>query len=299
MSNKANRKRTKSNVVDASIPRLELQVSNSNTMDINDSIDGRTSTISTVSYSRKSTLRSVDEYRGKSVEIAMSIKILTLFYLLLIFLFSFISFIMRILMVFYDYKIDCLIREHSIEIALLGRICLFIIFSYRLYFSFKETSLAYPTPYLILFTLIGFIITNSTLIYFFMQIAKNRDYNTSNYACTKPGFSTTKAILPYFLCEFTFNGILVFLFCRKLIQSIRLLLHLSVCCVLCSMFYVLSIYLIYKLYSGWWCSNEFSSITNHEITVKNDTINVSYIYFNIINSKLNDIIFIISMCIIG
>jgi len=130
-------------------------------------------------------------------------------------------------MIFYNYSIDCLIREHTIEIALLGRICLFIIFSYRLYFSFKESTFAYPTNYLILFTLIGFIVTNSTLIYFFMQVMQHRSNNNDKYSCTNPGFSTTKAILPYFLCEFTFNAILVFLFCRKLIKSLRLLLQLS------------------------------------------------------------------------
>lgn len=236
--NKANRKQTKSTMVDDhdSIPRIELQASNSMS-------DGRTSTIDggprasasgsymqTGSYSRKSTFRrSSDEYRRKSIDIATSIKVLTLFYVLLIFLFSFTSFIMRVLMVFYDYKIDCIIREHSIEIALLGRICLFIIFSYRLYFSFKESSFAYPTRYLIIFTLIGFIITNSTMIYFFISVTQNRNHESidAGYNCTKPGFSTTKAILPYFLCEFTFNAILVFLFCRKLVKSLRLLLQLS------------------------------------------------------------------------
>lgn len=59
-----------------------------------------------------------------------------------------------------------------------------------------------------------------------MEVTANRSDQIS-YSCTVPGFSTTTAILPYFLCEFMFNAILVFLFCRKLVKSLRLLLQVS------------------------------------------------------------------------
>ena len=61
-------------------------------------------------------MRSSNDNRRNSLDIAISVKILTLFYILLIFLYSFISFIMRVLMVFYDHKIDCIIREHSLRL---------------------------------------------------------------------------------------------------------------------------------------------------------------------------------------
>ena len=159
---------------------------------------------------------------SSSQQIAKPIKILTIIYILLTFSYSSISFLMRFFMVFFNLKINCLFRENCIIIALLGRIVLFIIFSIRLQFSFRDTIFAYNPKLLWIFTIFGIITTNSMLIYFFMMVQSNR--SLMDYKCHKPGLSITAAILPYAITDIIFNTILVILFCRRLTSSVKMII---------------------------------------------------------------------------
>eukprot|EP01084_Bolivina_argentea_P171948 297884_1 len=161
----------------------------------------------------------------QQIQIATSIKILTLLYMILSLFYSAISFILRFMMIFSDSKINCLIREQTLSIALVSRIVLFIIFAARLHLSFQGTVFAYNAKLLFTFTAFAILITNSTLIYFFTTVTSNRSNSDIDYYhCSKPGFSTTTTALPYICCDITFNAILVILFCRRLTSSVQMIL---------------------------------------------------------------------------
>lgn len=93
--------------------------------------------------------------------------------------------------------------------------------------------MAYPTKLLLAFSITALVLIAASMFYFFIEVERHRESDlddisgitsTSNGHCQRPGYSATKAVLPYFLCEFGVTATLVFMMNRKLLFSLRLCL---------------------------------------------------------------------------
>jgi len=167
--------------------------------------------------------------QSDSNPISPSLKVLTTLSLSLMFLYSATSLVIRILMVFYNVEVHCLVREHTIGLAFMGRICLLCIWLHRIFTSFRDTVLAYSNQLLLSLSLTALLLILTSMTYFYVEVERHRNgphiaSASQSRECTQPGYSTTTAVLPYFLCEFVVTATLVLLFCRKLLFSLRLVI---------------------------------------------------------------------------
>lgn len=150
-------------------------------------------------------------------EIHEAIAFLTILYLFSGVSYTFTQSIIRIITIFFDYKLSCETNEYLQLMVAIIRSMLYLLFLSRLYLTFLGSHLAYKTYKLIILGII-ILLTNIFVIIFWILNTK-KQIKQQNGEC-KINY-TLPAIISY-TCDTLINIILLYAFMHKLSQLIQI-----------------------------------------------------------------------------
>ena len=190
---------------------------------------GRSGSSSTRSHVPKlsSTGRRSRTMRGSQIskprhskEISFLIAGLTMGYLFCATLYSFINWIIRLLMIFFQVNVTCYALGYVQIFYVLLRISFYVLFVVRLHLTFSGSSMAVKQSVLIMICAFSIISLIIACIYFLFDVLKQYK-NAGNDCSENKDFNFVRPLLPAVIIDTTTSIILLYLFINKLSQLIR------------------------------------------------------------------------------
>lgn len=155
-----------------------------------------------------------------SKEISFVIAGLTMGYLFLAAIYTFINWIIRLLMIFFEVNISCDALGYIQFIYVLIKVSFYVLFIVRLHLTFSGSNLAVKPRTLIIICVASVTCLVAAFIYFLFDVSSQ--YEAADNDCSQnANFNFVRAILPAVIVDTLTSIILLYLFIKKLSQLIR------------------------------------------------------------------------------
>mmetsp|Transcript_52495 Transcript_52495/g.86907 ORF Transcript_52495/g.86907 Transcript_52495/m.86907 type:complete len:598 (+) Transcript_52495:160-1953(+) len=153
-------------------------------------------------------------------EISFLIAALTLCYLFFAALYTFLNFLIRLLMIFFGFNISCYALGWVQVCYVCIRIAFYCLFTVRLHLTFRGSNMEIKLLYLRLLCGVSVTLLIAAFIYFLFDV--NRQFEAADNDCSKTAdFNLVRPLLPAVIVDTVTSMLLLYLFIHKLSVLIR------------------------------------------------------------------------------